>query len=144
MVATSNETAAKQAASTAKDFRMTSVAEARSLFIDIAGPVGGSAWVTRAIEHVAARTGLSRRRLRGIWAKEAKRIEAEEMDALRAAARKQQEAALQHDISIQAFADRLAAVEARLASVDPTFFSEEIARLGGVTGRLRDLSAGGR
>lgn len=123
---------------------MTSVAEARSLFIDIAGPVSGSAWVSRAIEAVAVKTGLSRRRLRGIWAREARRIEAEEMDALRAAARKQQKAALHHDISIQAFADRLAAVEARLATVDPAFFGEEIARLGNVTQRIRGISAGGR
>lgn len=137
-----NESAGDLPARTAKVIPMSSAIEARELFIEIAGPMHGSAWVKQAVEKVSRATGLSHRRLRGIWGNEVKRLTAEELDALRIAARKQE--ARTYAIASEAFAARLEAVEARLASIDPTFFGDEIARLGNVASRIRRIPAGGR
>lgn len=121
---------------------MSSAAEARDLFLEIAGPVQGSAWVTRAIEKVAAATGLSHRRLRGVWNNEIKRMSAEEIDLLRKVAKT--ERAIADARYFEGIANRLAAVESRLAQIDPTFFCEEIRRLGDVAQRTLRLSDGGK
>lgn len=132
--------AATSPAPTAKVFHMTHAAEARELFIEIAGPVHGSAWVKQAIEKVARLTGLPHRRLRGIWGKEVKRLTAEEIDALRGAAK--QEKAIANVKYWEAIANRLAAVESRLAQIDPSLFGEEIRRMGSGSSGARRLSDG--
>lgn len=131
-----NESAGNIPARTAKANRMSATVEARKLFIDIAGPVHGSGWVSQAIEVVHAATGLPRRRLLGIWGREARRIDAEEMDALRAAAKKQTEEA--H--ALIAISARLSALEARLATIDSEFHRESIAALGRAAGRVRRVA----
>lgn len=142
MAAVTDTRAAITPALTAEALPMSSAAEARDLFVEIAGPMQGSAWVTQAINKVARVTGLSHRRLRGIWGKEAKRLTAEELDALRGAAKKRE--AERDAIAFEAIANRLALVEARLASLDPTFFGQEISRLGSISERIRRVPSGGR
>lgn len=137
-----NTHAANSPAPKAKVLHMSYAAEARELFIEIAGPVHGSAWVKQAVEKVGRLTGLPHRRLRGIWGKEVKRLTAEEIDALRGAARKQEARAdAQY---FETIANRLAAVESRLAQIDPAFFGEEIRRMGDFTGGIRRVPSGGR
>lgn len=58
-------------------------AEARELVELIAGPMRLGENVKAALARVARSTGLSDRRVRGIWNGEARRIEAPEMDRLR-------------------------------------------------------------
>jgi len=122
-------------APTAEVFRMSAAVEARGLIEEIAGPAALGSKVKSALSDVAKATGLSHRRVRGIWNKEARRIDAEELDALRRAAHGR---ANTHD-----FAARLEAVEARLAAIDPDFFVEDRAALRRAADRVRGLDRRG-
>lgn len=65
---------------------MSSVAEARSLIIQIAGPISLGERVKTVLAFVAERAGLPERRIRGIWHREAKAVLADELEALKRAA----------------------------------------------------------
>lgn len=73
---------------------MSSLAEARNLIVEIAGPVSLGERVKTVLANVAVRSGLPERRVRGIWHREAKAVLAEELSALQRAAalRKREEA----------------------------------------------------
>ncbi len=64
---------------------MSAIYEARSLIIDIAGPVPLGAKVKTILARVADASGLSERRIRGIWNEEARAVLADELEALRQA-----------------------------------------------------------
>lgn len=65
---------------------MSSLAEARNLIVEIAGPISLGERVKTVLAAVAERSGLSERRIRGIWHREAKAVLAEELHALQRAA----------------------------------------------------------
>lgn len=73
---------------------MSSLAEARNLIVEIAGPISLGERVKTVLANVAARSGLPERRVRGIWHREAKTVLADELSALQCAAalRKREEA----------------------------------------------------
>ncbi|MFG1302686.1 hypothetical protein V5F34_00905 [Xanthobacter autotrophicus] len=73
---------------------MSSLAEARNLIVEIAGPISLGERVKTVLASVAVRSGLPERRVRGIWHREAKAVLAEELSALHRAAalRKREEA----------------------------------------------------
>lgn len=73
---------------------MSSLAQARDLIIEIAGPISLGERVKTVLANVAARSGLPERRVRGIWHREAKALLADELSALQRAAalRKREEA----------------------------------------------------
>lgn len=73
---------------------MSSLAEARNLIVEIAGPISLGERVKTVLANVAVRSGLPERRVRGIWHREAKAVLAEELSALQRAAalRKREEA----------------------------------------------------
>lgn len=116
---------------------MSAAVEARQLVASIAGPSAIGGKIKEALFRVALQTGLSERRVRGIWNRESRAIRAEEMDALRRAARGRAHANEADDISA-----RLSALEARLAAIDPEFHRGEIERLGALNRRVRNLAAG--
>lgn len=62
--------------------------EAMSLVRDVAGPRGASEAITALISRAATRLGLSYGRTEDIWRREARRIDAWEMDLLRKTARR--------------------------------------------------------
>lgn len=66
---------------------LTARTEARDLVLQIAGPLRLGENVKGALARVARATGLTDRRVRGIWHSEARSITAVEMDRLRHAAR---------------------------------------------------------
>lgn len=125
-------------AKSAEVISMTAAVEARQLITAIAGPstIGGG--VKEALTRVARKTGLGHRRVRGIWNGEARAIRAEELDALRRAAKPKAETN-----ALQDFASRLAAVEARLTSIDPEFHSGQIAELRDLHDRIGRLVSRG-
>ena len=102
---------------------MSAVAEAAHLIRQVAEPrpVGDS--VKSAVSRAAARCGFDLERARAIWYATARRIEAGEMDRLRAVVTgrqaKREEAARNERNEL---ADRIAAIEARLASIDEDFY----------------------
>lgn len=93
---------------------MSSLAEARNLIIDIAGPISLGERVKTVLSLVAERSGLSERRVRGIWHREAKAVLADELSALQRAAalRKREEAIHAHNLETR---DRLARRSAAIA-----------------------------
>jgi hypothetical protein len=123
-------------APTAEVFKMSAAVEARDLIASIAGPAAIGSKVKEAFWRVAMQTGLSQRRVRGIWNNEARAIRAEELDALRRAA---------HGRTSNAndFAARLEAVEARLAAIDPDFFEQDRVALRRAADRVRGLDSRG-
>lgn len=78
---------------------MSSACEAHHLIGQIAGAQALGSPIKTALSIVARRAGLSERRIRGIWHKEARAIRAEELDALRRAAEAQKKAEFDADIS---------------------------------------------
>lgn len=65
---------------------MSSLAQARHLIVEIAGPISLGERVKTVLACVAERSGLPERRIRGIWHGEAKAVLADEMSALQRAA----------------------------------------------------------
>lgn len=83
----------------------------------IVGPqeIGGR--IKTALGLVARRTGLPERRVRGLWHKEARAIRAEELDALRRAARAEQRAEINAEIA--GLRARIACLEEQIAMAGP-------------------------
>jgi len=123
----SNASAGISPASKSQVFEMNAAVEARSLIEEIAGPqvVGGK--IKAALDRVARKTGLSHRRVRGLWNGEARAILAGEMDALRRVARKREEAAARDELS--ELRARMSRLETILAASLPDMAREEIDRL---------------
>lgn len=72
----------------------------------------------------ARRLGWSYSRAKAVWYGDARRIDAREMDALRAAVRARETRSLAHDYRSQV--DRIARLKAALAVVDEEFHREQI------------------
>ncbi|WP_371346494.1 hypothetical protein [Ancylobacter sp. IITR112] len=89
---------------------MSSACEAHDLIGQIAGAQALGSPIKTALSIVARRTGLTERRVRGIWHREARAIRAEELDALRRAAEAQKKA--EFDAEISELRARLARLEA--------------------------------
>jgi len=77
------------------------------------------------INTTARRLGWQYSRTKAVWYEDARRIDAREMDALRAAIRARETRILAHDYREQA--ERIARLKAALAVVDEEFHSEQIA-----------------
>lgn len=77
--------AAKKSAGRNAGDVMSSAIEAHRLIEEIVGPVTIGTKLKTVLPKVAAATGLTPRRIRGLWSGEAKAILSEEMDALRRA-----------------------------------------------------------
>lgn len=96
-----------------KEKPMSPACEAHRLIATIVGPqeIGGR--IKTALGMVARRTGLPERRVRGLWHKEARAIRAEELDALRRAARTEQRAEVNAEIA--ELRARIACLEGQIA-----------------------------
>lgn len=82
------------------------------------------------IVRAARRVGFGFERAKSLWYGEARRVDAEEMDTLRAVAAARaarQEAEAIHDR--QRLVELIAVIEARLAQIDPDFHGEAVAAL---------------
>lgn len=107
---------------------MTAVCEASDLMRQLAEPCPAGDSVKAAINRAAHRVSkflpwqMKPGRAEDIWRKEARAIRAEEMDALRAAAKR--EKALVDETSV--LEARLARVEAALLSIDADFHSDAV------------------
>lgn len=77
--------AAKKSAGRNAGDVMSSAIEARSLIEEIVGPVTIGTRLKTVLPKVASATGLTPRRIRGLWSGEAKAILHDEMNALRRA-----------------------------------------------------------
>lgn len=91
-------------------------------------PVGDS--VKAAITRAARRVGLGYERAKSLWYSEARRVDASEMDRLRAVAAER--AAKQEEAAVHAhrqLVERISAIEARLAAIDPDFYGDAVAAL---------------
>ena len=109
---------------------MSAVAEAASLLRTIAEPRTADDSVNALIVRAARRVGFGFERAKSLWYGEARRVDAEEMDTLRAVAAARaarQEAEAIHDR--QRLVERIAVIEARLAQIDPDFHGEDVAAL---------------
>lgn len=94
---------------------MSSLAEARNLIVEIAGPISLGERVKTVLAAVAMRSGLPERRIRGIWHREAKAVLAEELHALQRAAELRQREEAIHARNLETRA-RLAAHRATSAA----------------------------
>ena len=86
--------------------------------------------VKALIVRAARRVGFGFERAKSLWYGEARWVDAEEMDTLRAVAAARaarQEAEAIHDR--QRLVERIAVIEARLAQIDPDFHGEAVAAL---------------
>lgn len=107
---------------------MSAVCEASSLMRSIAEPCPAGDSVKAAINRAARKASrfmarpMKPGRAEDIWRKEARAIRAEEMDALRAAAKR--EKAFRDETS--AVEARLARIEAALLSIDPDFHRDTV------------------
>lgn len=119
MTGKSPKTKGKSPARTAEVFLMTAAAEAHQLVAEIAGPLELGGRIKTALAIVARKTGLTERRVRGIWHREARVIRADELDALRRAARAQEKA--EHDAEMAELWAYVARLEERLAVADADF-----------------------
>ncbi|MFG1371515.1 hypothetical protein V5F32_05000 [Xanthobacter oligotrophicus] len=81
----SSATAAEKSAGKRAGDVMSSAVEARSLIEDIIGPVSIGTKLKTVLPFVANATGLTPRRIRGLWSGEARAILHEEISALRRA-----------------------------------------------------------
>ncbi|MDQ0505975.1 hypothetical protein [Xanthobacter agilis] len=79
---------------------MSSAVEARNMIIEIAGPQPLGVRVKSVLAFVAEVSGISERRIRGIWHREAKTILADEINALK---RAREEAVHERNIQTRAF-----------------------------------------
>ncbi len=114
---------------------MSASVEASVLIKELASPAPAGAHVETLIRNVARRLGWSQSRARDVWYRNARRIDAEEIDALRKAARERAAGAAgrgtdeQHEDGrtepeyVRRIEDRLVALEAELARL-----SERMAR----------------
>jgi len=118
---------------------MNAAAEARDLIAEIAGPLQIGSKVKTAIGIVARRTGLTERRVRGLWNRE-RAVRADELEALRRAARAKQKA--EFDVEMDELRQRLAMLEARLAVVDAAFHGPTREALRGQMGVHRRMADG--
>lgn len=102
--------------------------EAANLLRRIAEPRGADdsvkVMIGRAARRVSEFWPLSAGRAENIWRKEARVIRAEEMDAMRAAARQRQEEAGRAKAS--ELIERYAKIAEHLRKVDPDFYREQI------------------
>lgn len=94
---------------------MTAACEARDLIATIAGPQALGCRIKTALDRVARRVGMNPRRVRALWHGEARRIEADELEALRRAAKLETPARDE----LAALRETVARLEAYLVSVDP-------------------------
>lgn len=111
--------------------RMSSVAEASALLDELAAPMPPSRKeaFNRMAERVSryARFPLSPGRAEDLWRREARIVRAEEMDALRLARRRHEEAKAREEAS--RLATVYAGIASRLRATDPEFHRPEIDRL---------------
>jgi hypothetical protein len=109
---------------------MNPTVEASHLIRFAADPRPSGDSVKGAITRAARRLGIGYERAKSLWYAEARRVDASEMDRLRAVAaerqRKQEEAAVH---AHRQLVDRISIIEARLAQIDPDFHSEAAAAL---------------
>lgn len=89
------------------------------------------------ISVTARRLGWPYSRAKAVWYEDARRIDAAEMDALRAAIREREMRKLSHDYREQV--DRIARLKAALAVVDEEFHREQIVGLERQFCRGRDV-----
>lgn len=113
---------------------MSSVAYARSITRELAGSRPRKTWKFQ----LARDLGWTPRRVAAVHDGEARRIDADELEALRVAKARAAETALTTEIARHAATLELHA--ARLASVDPDLHRAEIARLRVLAHRARHLS----
>lgn len=93
---------------------MSSSVEASELMRRLAEPAPAGAHIETLIRDAGRRAGLTFSRAKSVWYREARAIRAEEMDALRRAARKQDEAESGLRQELRDLRSRLARLEARL------------------------------
>ncbi len=117
---------------------MSSVAEARLLLQQGLGPVSPGTPLKAVFPAIARRLGVTVRRVETIWHGTARRIDAAEMDRLRALADPQSK--IKPEV---AHASRYEAIAAALEAVDPDFHGQDIARYRGLARALRRSAADG-
>lgn len=117
---------------------MSSVAEARNLLQQGLGPVQPGTPLKALFPAIARRLGVTVRRIETIWQGTARRIDAAEMDRLRALARPNTQTSPE-----VAHANRYEAIAAALEAVDPDFHGQDIARYRGLARALRRAAGGG-
>lgn len=132
-----------------REERMNARAEASGLLQEIAGPGPVKVAISRAekaVSKVLKGWGLQPMgygRAEDIWRQEARRIDAEEMDAIRAAATERRRLAAERTAGdeLAELRGRIALLEHRLETIDPDFHRESI----DVAGQMaRDLGGGAR
>ena len=111
-----------------------STAVARDLIADIAGPIRLGENIKSSLAMVARKTGLSDRRVRALWHREARRIDAEEMETLRRAAGQERK---NEDAELVA---RIEELEARLRSITALLGVDEADTARAAAGRLRSAA----
>src|ERR1700722_8847525 len=105
-----------------------SVSEASVLIRQVAEPRPGGDSVKAAIRRAARRLGFEHSRAKDIWYANARRINAEEIDALRrATSRRNQEEVVRAEAIVAI--DRLVALPEPLASTDKDFHRETLAQI---------------
>lgn len=118
---------------------MSSVAEAQTLLQRAIGPVSPGTPLKTLFPQVARRLGVTVRRIETLWQGTARRIDAVEMDRLRAFA-----APKPQDAPEVAHANRYEAIAAALEAVDSDFHGQDIARYRGLARALRLSADGGK
>jgi hypothetical protein len=114
---------------------MSSVADARSILIELIGPRPVGFRIKQAFAELSDLTGFGERRVKGILRGEARRIDAEEMRVLERLKSR----------SIEKTKDHASYFEAQAASLeakDADFYRGEIDRLRALAGRIRSALAG--
>lgn len=106
--------------------------EAHQLIGEIAGPMRMGDRVKTALNAVARQTGLPERRVRGLWHRE-RTVRAEELDALRRAARAKRKAEIDAEIS---------ELRARLARLEESIALGGQRVVGGARDELREPMGG--
>lgn len=108
---------------------MTATIEASFLLRQLAEPRRADDTVKAMIRRVSRLIGLPQSRTEDLWRQEARLVRAEEMDAIRTAARvrQEEEAAREEFRDFSKFVARLEALEARLSvgSSDPDFHRDQ-------------------
>lgn len=124
-----------------KEKPMSPACEAHRLIATIVGPqeIGGR--IKTALGMVARRTGLPERRVRGLWHKEARAIRAEELDALRRAARAEQRAEINAEIA--GLRARIACLEEQIAMAGSDLGGAPGDQMRGPLGGLRGMDREG-
>lgn len=115
---------------------MDAAAEAHRLIAEIAGPLELGGRIKTALCRVAMRAGIPERRVRGLWHRE-RTVKADELDALRRAARAKQKAEI--DAEISELRARLARLEETLAMASANAGRAASQEVRGPMGGLRDV-----